>query len=248
MGILARAFPSSHTSVTTSEPNASIRTTERLAWLGMLPVAATALYYALSSRWQAVTAVQFAPQLLAYLLLSLWAQANPRPIERIGLTPDLIPEGLRWGLVTGLILGSLNVTVILWLVPWLGGDILFLLKTPHAQIPVVVMLPWFILLIAVVIEINFRGFLLGRLLALFSGRTPRRYARIHESLAVAISAITFSFDPFMVMTFKHLHWIALWDGLIWGALWIRFRNLYIPILAHAAEVIVMYIVLRNVLA
>ena len=240
--------PSPPASFHTPQLNIPSFAAERLTWLSTLPVAATALYYAISYRWQAVTAVQFAPQILTYLVLILWARGNSRSIERMGLAPVLIREGFRWGLAIGVLLGTVNVAVIFWFVPWLGGDILFLLKTPHAQIPVVVMLPWFILLIAAVIEINFRGFLLGRLLALFSGRTPRRYARIQESVAVAISALTFSFDPFMVMTFKHLHWIALWDGLIWGALWVRFRNLYIPILAHAAEVIVMYIVLRNVLA
>lgn len=245
---MVRVLPSSHASVVTPPPNVPICSPERLTWLGVLPVAATAFYYALPSTWQVVTAVQFAPQLLAYLALALWARANLGSVERLGLAPALIPQGLRWGLVTGLILGGLNVAVILWLTPWLGGDILFLRKTPHAQVPTAIMLPWVILLIALGIEINFRGFLLGRLFALFASRMPDRYARIQAGLAVGISALTFAFDPFMVMTFKHLHWIAVWDGVVWGILWVHLRNLYVPIVAHALEVIVMYSILKTTLA
>jgi thiamine transporter ThiT len=60
------------------------------------------------------------------------------------------------------------------------------------------------------------------------------------ALALIASALIFAFDPFMVNTFQHLHWIAVWDGLIWGIIWLRTRNLYITIVAHAVEVIVMY--------
>ena len=49
----------------------------------------------------------------------------------------------------------------------------------------------------------------------------------------------------MVNIFRHLHWIALWDGLIWGAIWLRTRNLYITIVGHAVEVIVMYSAVRT---
>ena len=49
----------------------------------------------------------------------------------------------------------------------------------------------------------------------------------------------------MVNTFHHLHWIALWDGLIWGIIYLRTRNLYITIIAHAVEVIVMYSAVRT---
>ncbi len=99
------------------------------------------------------------------------------------------------------------------------------------------MVPWFILFIAVMVESNFRGFLLGRLLAL----------GFPAPAAVLTSALLFAFDPFLVATFQHLHWIAVWDGLVWGTLWVRFRNLYVPILAHAVEVIVLYVVMRTVL-
>ena len=36
------------------------------------------------------------------------------------------------------------------------------------------------------------------------------------SIAVPVSAPLFVFDPFLVATFQHLHWIAVWDGLVWG--------------------------------
>ena len=138
-----------------------------------------------------------------------------------------------------------NTGVILWLVPRLGYDITFLRQTPHAQIPPVIMLPWFILLIALLIEVNFRGFLLGRLLALTEQMALPGPAA--TGLAIGASALAFSFDPFLVATFRHLHWIALWDGLVWGLLRVRLRNLYVPIVAHAVEVIVMYSVIRAVL-
>ncbi len=66
-------------------------------------------------------------------------------------------------------------------------------------------------------------------------------------LPLGISTLTFAFDPFMVTTFRHLHWIAVWDGLIWGWLWIRTTNLYVVITAHALEVLIMYLFIRAVL-
>lgn len=245
---MARVLPLSSARFPTPLPKVPALTPERLTWLSVVPVAATALYYAIPSPWQATTAVQFAPQLLAYVGFTVWARANLRCIERLGLASSLIPQGFRWGLPTGLVLGWFNVAVILWVAPWLGGDILFLQKTPHARVPILIMLPWMIVLIAFAVELNFRGFLLGRLLALFAGGTSNRYARIQAGVAVGISALTFAFDPFMVTTFKHLHWIAVWDGVVWGVLWIHLRNLYVPIIAHAVEVIVLYTVLKNVLA
>jgi hypothetical protein len=87
--------------------------------------------------------------------------------------------------------------------PLLGGDYRFLADTPHARIPLLIMVPWFILFIATMVELNFRGFLLGRLLAL----------GLPAPIAVPVSALLFAFDPFLVATFQHLHWIAVWDGL-----------------------------------
>jgi hypothetical protein len=69
-----------------------------------------------------------------------------------------------------------------------------------------------------------------------------------QIIAIALSTLVFSFDPFMVATFKHLHWIAVWDGIVWGMIWIRIHNLYATIVAHTVEVIVMYAILKIVLA
>ncbi|MGH2362941.1 MAG: CPBP family glutamic-type intramembrane protease [bacterium] len=221
---------------------------ERLAWLAWLPVAATALFYALPSDFQSHRAVQFFPQALAYAALLIWRARNTDITARLGLQPARFSQGLRWGLATGLVLGTLNVAVILWLVPALGHDITFLRDTPHARIPAVVMLPWCIVAIAVFVEVNFRGFLLGRFLAVAERTAPALSPPLASGVAVAITALTFSFDPFLVVTFQHLHWIAVWDGLVWGVLWLRLRNLYAPIIAHAVEVMVMYLIVRAVLA
>jgi membrane protease YdiL (CAAX protease family) len=216
---------------------------ERFVWLALLPLLSTGLYYALPLHLQQDLTIQFLPQALACLGLIIWAGHNEAPGRRLGLAPGRIGQGFRWGLVTGLFLGGLNVAVILYLVPLLGGDIAFLRQTPHAQIPTMLMLPWFILFVAVLVELLFRGFLLGRLLALLSGG-PQASRRPGAAFAIGLSALVFSFDPFMVATFKHLHWIAVWDGLVWGIIWVRLRNLYATIIAHAIEVIVMYSVLK----
>jgi len=221
---------------------------ERSAWLAWLPVAATALFYSLPSDFQSHRAIQFLPQALAYAALLIWSARNAGVIDRLGLQPARFGQGFRWGLATGLVLGALNVAVILWLVPALGCDSTFLRDTPHARIPAAVMLPWFIGAIAVFVEVNFRGFLLGRLLALMERMAPALSPPLASGMAVATTALTFSFDPFLVVTFHHLHWIALWDGLVWGALWLYLRNLYAPIVAHAVEVMVMYCVVRVVLS
>jgi len=223
---------------------------ERAAWLAGLPILATILFYALPPDVQSHLAIQFLllPQAIAYAALAAWAMRNTDVSVRLGLQRPQIGQGLRWGTVTGLILGAANVGIILWFVPWLGYDIAFLRDTPHAQIPPAVMLPWFIVLIAVLVEVNFRGFLLGRLLVLAERMAPILPVPLVSALAIGATALTFSFDPFMVVTFRHLHWIALWDGLVWGLLWVRLRNLYVPIIAHAVEVMVMYSIVRTVLA
>jgi hypothetical protein len=225
-----------------------VRLPERCAWLALIPVTATALFYALPSRLQTITATQFVPQALAYLSLGLWASQNCAVSGRLGLSPTGGGQALRWGLLTGLLLGCLNVTVILWLFPRLGYDISFLTATPHARVPTAAMLPWLLILIAAAVELNFRGFLLGRLLNLCAGLSIRGQATMGVAAAVGVSASTFAFDPFLAMTFKHLHWIAIWDGVAWGLLWLRFRNLYCTIAAHAVEVILLYSVIRGVLA
>ena len=138
--------------------------------------------------------------------------------------------------------------MILSAYPHLGYDISFLKTTPHGRLPLLVMVPWFICGIALFVELNFRGFLLGRLAALESRLWKSGLVQRLSPLALITCALIFAFDPFMVNTFQHLHWIALWDGLIWGIIWLRTRNLCITIVAHAVEVIVMYSAVRFALS
>ena len=214
----------------------------------LLPIAATLGFYALPTSLREQTVVLFAPQIVAYLALSFWAAYNRNIVSRFGLERANILNGLRWGLPTGLLLGCLNTFVILSVCPYLGYDITFLKTTPHGRLPLMAMVPWFICGIAFLIELNFRGFLLGRLSALESGLWRSGFAQRFSPLALTTSALIFAFDPFMVNTFQHLHWIAVWDGLIWGAIYLRTRNLYITIVAHAVEVMVMYSAVRFALS
>ncbi len=229
------------------EPDPHATPTQAKEWgaaLALLPIAATLGFYAFPTSLQEQTLVQFAPQIVAYLALCFWAVHNRDIVSRLGLEKANIRDGLRWGLLTGLLLGCLNTFVILSVYPHLGYDINFLKTTPHGRLPLLVMVPWFICGIALFVELNFRGFLLGRLAALESQLWNSGFAQRLSPLALIASSLIFAFDPFMVNTFQHLHWIAVWDGLIWGIIWLRTRNLYITIVAHAVEVIVMYSAVR----
>jgi membrane protease YdiL (CAAX protease family) len=216
------------------------QTKEWGAALALLPITATLGFYALPASLQEQTAVLFAPQIVAYLAFGLWAARNGNIVSGLGLEKRNFRDGVRWGLLTGVLLGCLNTFAILFVYPHLGYDIDFLKITPHGRLPFLVMVPWFICAIAFFVELNFRGFLLGRLTALESRLWRSGVAQRFSPLALIASALIFAFDPFMVNTFQDLHWIAVWDGLIWGAIWLRTRNLYITIVAHAVEVIVMY--------
>ncbi len=223
------------------------RTIPREAWLAVAPVIATAGYYVLPPLLQHHTLIQFLPQLAAYAALVAWAHRQPRAAPGLGLRPVRLREGIRWGLLTGLLLGGFNTGVILLVAPSLGLDIRFLQDTPHARIPFWVMVPWFIIAIAFGVELNYRGFLLGRLSELERPLWRGRRAGACCPVAIAASALTFSFDPFMVHTFRDLHWIAIWDGMIWGAIRMCTGTLWIPIIAHAVEVIVLYLAVRAAL-
>lgn len=214
------------------------------AALALLPIGATFGYYGLPASFKAQLLVEFAPQFLAYVGLGLWATRVPDVAVRLGLERGKVWNGVQWGLLTGLLLGGLNTFVILFVYPSLGYDITFLKQTPHGRLPVLLMVPWLICGIALIIELNFRGFLLGRLADLESHWRRTDSRKRPALLALAVSSLTFAFDPFMVNTFQHLHWIALWDGLIWGSIWLRTRNLWITIVAHAVEVIIMYSAVR----
>lgn len=211
---------------------------ERGAALGLFPLAASILFYTSPATLQQNRLYQFLPQACAYGAFLIWIRLNSSSVQRLGLSLKLFPQGLRWGVINGLLLGILNVLFILYLVPFLGGDYKFLADTPHAKIPLWIMVPWFILVIAFMVELNFRGFLLGRLIAM----------GLSTPTALLTSAMVFAFDPFLVATFQQLHWIAVWDGLVWGVLWIILRNLYATIVAHAVEVTLLYLVMRAILA
>ena len=230
-----------------SQRSTSAQTEERGAALVLLPIAATIEFYALPDQLQAQTLIQFAPQIIAYLAFTLWALLNGSIFLRLGLEQQKLGQGLKLGLLTGMILGGVNTAVILYVFPAMDYDITFLRQTPHAQLPVFVMIPWFVTAIALFIEFNFRGFLLGRLAALETSLWAIPSIRRLSPMALLVSALVFTFDPFMVMTFQHLHWIAVWDGLIWGLIWLTTRNLYVTITAHTIEVIVMYSAVRSVL-
>jgi hypothetical protein len=109
------------------------------------------------------------------------------------------------------------------------------------------MVPWVIVGIALLVEINFRGFALGRLAVIESALWRGPMLQRLSPFALLTSAFVFAFDPFMVATFQHLHWIAVYDGVVWGALWLITRNLYATIAAHAVEVIIVYSAVRRVL-
>lgn len=229
-----------------SEPD-RLAHTQAAEWgsgLALLPLAATLGYYLLPAALQERTLVQLIPQLLAYLALCLWASRNHSVWPRLGLGKMNTWNGLRWGITTGLLLGALNTFAILSIYPALGYDITFLKQTPHGRLPILLMVPWVICFIALFVELNFRGFLLGRLAALESFLSKSWTNGTFTPLALSASALLFAFDPFLVNTFQHLHWIAFWDGLIWGAIRLHTGNLSITIVAHAVEVTIMYLAVR----
>lgn len=226
---------------------------EQCSWLALLPILATLSFYGLPRSAQQYSIVQFFPQILAYLGIGIWARYNTHRLQRFALTTNRPWAGIGWGGLTGLTLGICNTLVILWVVPALGGDIAFLKQTPHSQVPTLILVPWGILFIALVVEVNFRGFLLGRLAALLDiQKSPSRSLEqkgLSPGLVAAIgtSSLVFAFDPFMVTTFRHLHWIAVWDGLIWGWMRARLQNLYAVIMAHTLEVIILYLSVKAAL-
>ena len=215
-----------------------------------LPLLVAGLFYVLPGDVQQSRLLQFVPQVSAYFALVFWVRSNTNVKDRLGLRVTGLNRSVLWGCATGVLLGIINTCVILFGVPAIGEDVTFLRETPHAAMPTWFMVPWGILGIAAFVELNFRAFLLGRLEVIFcrSLRVPCvENAAGGSVLAILGSALAFAFDPFMVMTFRHLHWIAVWDGLIWGWLWVRLQSLYAVIVAHTIEVIIMYLSLKAVM-
>lgn len=178
------------------------------------------------------------PQFSGYLALAVWCVVNVDPWSRLRLVNRNLKIGMLYGGLTGLLTGLINLGVIVKLTPMLGYSFDFLRSTPHARMPFLFMVPWGIVGIAFFVEINFRGFIMGRVLKLAG---DRRYA---PAAAVIVSAVVFSLDPYMMTVFRGYHWLALTDGLIWGVLLLLTRNLFSTITAHAVEVILVYTFLR----
>ncbi len=212
----------------------SDQTRERAAWLTLLPIAATFTYYTLPVSFQQNLWITFSPQLLAYASLTVWALSNHAWKTLLRLDVQRIGPSLKWGALVGVALGAVNLSLILLIIPALGGDVLFLRETPHAKAPVWVMFPLGIAAIGMLVELNFRGFQLGRLLTLLGPSPAGKLG------AILIAALAFSFDPFMARVFHHLHWIAVWDGLVWGVLLLQTRSLYATMAAHTVEVCILY--------
>lgn len=211
---------------------------EKSAWLVLVPSLATAGYYALPASLQQNPWVMLSPQLLAFAALAAWALSNRGWKTLLRLEVRRIGPGLAWGALVGVALGAVNLSLILQVIPVLGGDIRFLQETPHAQAPVWLMFPAGIAVIGFLVEVNFRGFQLGRLITVLGNTQAARVG------AVLVSALAFSFDPFMVQVFRHLHWIAAWDGLAWGILLLRTGSLYATMAAHTVEAWILYISLK----
>lgn len=211
---------------------------ERWSGLAAVPAVLTLAY----SFWSPFSSVSLwptlLPQLAAYACLAVWWAVNDRRLDRLFLVSHNLKKSLLLGGLVGILTGLINLWVIVKLTPWLGYSYDFLRDTPHARMPFAVMVPWGIILIAAFVEINFRGFMMGRIMAMLAGR-PYGFA-----VAAILSSVVFSRDPFMVAVFRGYHWLALTDGLIWSALLLLTRNLSSTITAHAIEVILVYTVLR----
>ncbi|TMB96142.1 MAG: hypothetical protein E6J42_09525 [Chloroflexi bacterium] len=211
---------------------------ERAAWLAILPILSTLAYYTLPAPLQQDLWLTFSPQLLAYASLAVWALSNRGWKTLLRLDAQGIGPSLKWGALVGVALGAVNLSFILLILPALGGDILFLRETPHAKAPAWVMFPVGIAMIGVLVELNFRGFQMGRLLTLLGQSQAGKLG------ALLVSALAFSCDPFMMRVFQHLHWIAVWDGLVWGVLLLQTRSLYATMAAHTVEVWILYVSLK----
>jgi len=211
---------------------------ERWSSLAIIPILLTLGYFVWTpfprgSVWPAMI-----PQLSGYLCLAAWIVINGHASSRLWIVKRNLKKSLIYGALTGILTGLINLWVIVKLTPMLGASFDFLRSTPHARMPFLFMVPWGIAGIAFFVEINFRGYLLGRLLVLLGDRG------FAPAAAVTLSALVFSLDPYMTTVFRGYHWLALSDGVVWGVLLLRTRNLFSTITAHAVEVVLVYTVLR----
>ncbi|MEK7871862.1 MAG: CPBP family intramembrane glutamic endopeptidase, partial [Nitrospirota bacterium] len=209
--------------------------TERCNWLVFIPILANILYYLFPPK-ETNTIFLFFPQILSYVMMILWSCINNK--SNIRINPANHKVSIIYGFTAGLITGATDLFFILKVTGWLGQDYEFLRETPHSKIPFLLMMPFGIILISALVEANFRGFILGRLL-IFSGKS-----KMGAAGAILVSALIFSCDPFMLHFFKIFSWLALFDGIIWGYLYYRTGNILGPIAAHSVCVMIVYTVLK----
>lgn len=210
---------------------------EHSSWLLVFPLISVVLYYLLffpSSRLHLV----LAPLAVGFLSLIAWSVWNRGGLDKLRLRRKGLGAAVGKGALTGVCLALFNLFVILELTVWLGYSYDFLRETPHAGLPFRVMFPLGILVIGFGIEVLFRGWILGRFWALLKN------IRGGAALSIFLSALLFSFDPFMVAYFRGYHWLALSDGIVWGALLWRTQNLFSTVAAHTVEVWIVYFILK----
>lgn len=206
-------------------------------WPLLFPLTATGFYYTFLFPSPQLLHV-FIPLIISFIALCVWIRLNPKRLEELYLRKKGLKGAVSKGAAVGIVLGLLNLFIIVKLSSWLGYSNEFLRKTPHAVLPVWVMFPLGIVFISALVEILFRGWILGRFLSLFDD------TRRGVCCAVLVSALYFSFDPFMVIYFKGYHWLALTDGVVWGGLLHKTNNLFSSISAHTVEVWIVYLALK----
>jgi membrane protease YdiL (CAAX protease family) len=192
------------------------------------------------ARWQS-WGLQLLPLAVAIAVTVRWLAANRWDWTNLGLRP----MSLRWmagAALVGLTLAVVNTTVMSVVVPAWGGSYGVLYDSPHAQAVWWVMLFAIVPAVAVVVEVCFRGFLLGRLLVWLPAGGWGRWG------AILVAAWLFAWDPFLVFSFREFHWLGLTDGIVWGYLFVRSGSLLAPMLAHGVEVGLLYGCFRWVLA
>ncbi len=223
-------------------------------WLLLLPIGAMLAVWAVdlspvgaqllawgasgSGPWWVARSVQLFPLMVAVAAVVGWLSMNRWDWPNLGVSAV---GGWRWvmsGAAVGLGLALANFVVITVLVPAWGGSYATLYDTPHARIAWWVMLFVVVPLVAVVVELVFRGFVLGRLLA----RLPAGI--LWPWIAIVGAAFFFAWDPFLVMSFRQFHWLGWSDGIVWGYLFYRSGTIVAPMAAHGVEVTVLYSIFK----